>query len=266
LSRLCFSQCVIMLFLLSFTAGLSPSRTPSMGDNAAAMRPKQSMVRAPVTAARPAVAAVVPPPGADAAKAAWLAKQDVSGWSTNAGPVPAAVPMAAAPMAAAAAPPQRTPAAGRPEGAKYQYKAAWSKYASSAGNGEFAPRRGGSPLPAVRSMAAPVAAPMPVDLLAARPAAVAVPPPRPAAVALPTAEDAAKAAWLAKQDVSGWSTNAGPVPAAAPMAVPMAAAAAPPQRPPAAGRPEGVKYQYKAAWSKYASSSGNGEFAPRRGQ
>ena len=36
--------------------------------------------------------------------------------------------------------------------------------------------------------------------------------------------------------------------------------------PPAAGRPEGAKYQYKAAWSKYASSSGNGEFAPRRGQ
>ena len=140
MSRLCFSLCVIMLFLLSFTAGLSPSRTPSMGDNAAAMRPKQSMVRAPVTAARPAVAAVVPP-GADAAKAAWLAKQDVSGWSTNAGPVPAAAPMAV-PMAAAAAPPQRPPAAGRPEGVKYQYKAAWSKYASSSGNGEFAPRRG----------------------------------------------------------------------------------------------------------------------------
>merc|ERR1719345_625719 len=164
------------------------------------------------------------------------------------------------PMAAAAAPPQRTPAAGRPEGDKYQYKAAWSKYASSSGNGEFAPRRGGVPLPAVRSMAAPVpamaatavAATTPGDLLAARPAAVA----------LPTAEDAAKAAWLAKQDVPGMGNNAGRGPAA----MPMAAAAAPPQRTPAAGRPEGAKYQYKAAWSKYASSSGNGEFAPRRGQ
>ena len=137
-------------------------------------------------------------------------------------------------------------------------------------------------MPAVRSMAAPVAAAAAptVDLLAARrpvPAmaatavaatAVAATTPvdllaaRPAAVALPTAEDAAKAAWLAKQDVPGMGNNAGRGPAA----MPMAAAAAPPQRTPAAGRPEGAKYQYKAAWSKYASSSGNGEFAPRRGQ
>ena len=133
-------------------------------------------------------------------------------------------------------------------------------------------------MPAVRSMAAPVAAAAAptVDLLAARrpvpavaaPAVAATTPvdllaARPAAVALPTAEDAAKAAWLAKQDVPGMGNNAGAVPAAA---APMAAAAAPPQRTPAAGRPEGAKYQYKAAWSKYASSSGNGEFAPRRGQ
>ena len=238
-----------------------------MGDNAPSMRPMQAPVRTPVTAARPAVAAM--PTSEDAAKAAWLAKQDMA----NAGRGPAAMP-----MAAAAAPPQRTPAAGRPEGDKYQYKAAWSKYASSSGNGEFAPRRGGVPLPAVRSMAAPVAAAAAptVDLLAARrpvPAmaatAVAATTPvdllaaRPAAVALPTAEDAAKAAWLAKQDVPGMGNNAGAVPAAV---APMAAAAAPPQRTPAAGRPEGAKYQYKAAWSKYASSSGNGEFAPRRGQ
>ena len=107
-----------------------------MGDNAPSMRPMQAPVRTPVTAARPAVAAM--PTAEDAAKAAWLAKQDVPGMGNNAG----AVPAAAAPMAAAAAPPQRTPAAGRPEGAKYQYKAAWSKYASSSGNGEFAPRRG----------------------------------------------------------------------------------------------------------------------------
>ena len=77
-----------------------------------------------------------------------------------------------------------------------------------------------------------------------------------------TREEEAKAAWLAKQDVPGMGNNAGRGPAA----MPMAAAAAPPQRTPAAGRPEGAKYQYKAAWSKYASSSGNGEFAPRRGQ
>ena len=125
-----------MLSLLSLSVGLSASRTPSMGDNAPAMRPRQTPVRTPVTAARPAVAAVVPT-SEDAAKAAWLAKQDV-----NAAPVPSAAPIAAAPIAAAAAPPQRPPAAGRPEGAKYQYKAAWSKYASSSGNGEFAPRRG----------------------------------------------------------------------------------------------------------------------------
>ena len=134
-----------MLSLLSLSVGLSAGRTPSMGDNAPAMRPRQTPVRTPVTAARPAVAAVVPT-SEDAAKAAWLAKQDV-----NAVPVPSVAPMAAAPMAApiaaapiaaAAAPPQRAPAAGRPEGAKYQYKAAWSKYASSSGNGEFAPRRG----------------------------------------------------------------------------------------------------------------------------
>ena len=89
----------------------------------------------------------------------------------------------------------------------------------------------------------------------------------PAAVVEPMAEDAAKAAWLAKQDSPSWGPQPegpGTVPAAAPTAA--AAAAAPPQRTPAAVRPEGATYQYKAAWSKYASSAGNGDFAPRRGQ
>ena len=67
-----------MLSLLSLSVGLSASRTPSMGDNAPAMRPRQTPVRTPVTAARPAVAAVVPT-SEDAAKAAWLAKQDAFG-------------------------------------------------------------------------------------------------------------------------------------------------------------------------------------------
>jgi len=155
-------------------------------------------------------------------------------------PAVAAVPIVAAPMAAAASANQ---------GTTYLYTPAWSKYASSKGNGEFAPRRGGVPLPAVRSMASPTPAPMPV---AAAPMPVA---------AAPTTEDAAKAAWLAKQDVTEWGTQAGTVPAVA--AAPTAAVASS-QRTSSAG--QGANYQYTPAWSKYASSKGNGEFAPRRGQ
>ena len=214
--------------LVGLSAGLS-ARPPSMGDNAPAMRPRQTLGQTPVTAARPVVAAAV------------FSSEDTAKQEVNAGPVPPS------PVASAKA---RPPAAGRPAGAPYQYKAAWSKYASSAGNGDFAPRRGGVPLPAVRSQAVPMEAPTPVEM--------------PAAVVEPTAEDAAKAAWLAKQNLPSWGPQAegpGTVPAAAPTA-----AAAPPQRTPAAVRPEGAPYQYKAAWSKYASSAGNGDFAPRRGQ
>ena len=105
--------------LVGLSAGLS-ARPPSMGDNAPAMRPRQTLGQSPVTAARPVVAAAVFSEDA--------AKQDV-----DAGPVPPS------PVASAKA---RPPAAARPAGAPYQYKAAWSKYASSAGNGDFAPRRG----------------------------------------------------------------------------------------------------------------------------
>ena len=251
--------------LVGLSAGLS-ARPPAFGDNAPAMRPRQTLGQTPVTSARPVAAA-----GLFSGENA--AKQDV-----NAGPVP---PSPAASVKA------RPPAAGRPAGAPYQYKAAWSKYASSAGNGNFAPRRGGTPLPAVRSKAVPVEAPNPAavpprvsGLPAGSPISPAGVPPRqldlpaptpvemPAAVAEPTAEDAAKAAWLAKQDAPKWGAPEAEGPMTVPVAAPTAAAAAaaPPQRTPAAVRPEGAPYQYQAAWSKYASSAGNGEFAPRRGQ
>ena len=142
-------------------------------------------------------------------------------------------------------------------------------------------------MPAVRSKAVPVEAPNPAavpprvsGLPAGSPISPAGVPPRqldlpaptpvemPAAVAEPTAEDAAKAAWLAKQDAPKWGAPEAEGPMTVPVAAPTAAAAAaaPPQRTPAAVRPEGAPYQYQAAWSKYASSAGNGEFAPRRGQ
>ena len=123
---------LVWLSSLGLAAGLSAGRTPSMGDNVPVARPMAAPVRTPVTASPTAVV----PSTEDAAKAAWLAKQDVTEWGTQAGTVPA---VAAAPTAAVASS-QRTSSAG--QGANYQYTPAWSKYASSKGNGEFAPRRG----------------------------------------------------------------------------------------------------------------------------
>ena len=206
----------------------------------------------------------------DAAKAAWLANQEAPKWGPKAGATagsvapPAGTVAPSAPMAAPAA-----AAAMIADGTLSRKekmlqmtmtrKPSAYRTPSMGDNVPSAMRPGAPPVAASR---APVAVGLPQGLPTARtPVAAARAARAPAAAAaVPSTEEAAKAAWLAKQDSPEWGTKAGAVPAAAPRAVAALRAAAAPS-----SEGQGTNYKYSPAWSKYASSSGNGDFAPRRG-